>query len=135
MNITVPELSPGGLEDRFLSNQTRKKAPLKQCHVSTSCPTFRQSSDYQAARISWQRRSIIRCTAKNAQVVSGRSKQPLPKRGTSTSPPSPGGPNTPPRHSLRKNTARRILMMVFLLGDLLKKRAKTHLNHNIMLTT
>ena len=42
---------------------------------------------------SWQRRSIARCTAKNAEVVTACSKQPLPKRGTSSSQSHCGSPH------------------------------------------
>ena len=50
-------------EDRFLPQQTRKRAPPKHSRCSTPLLTFRESTDYQAARNSSQRRFIERCTA------------------------------------------------------------------------
>ena len=68
----------------------------------TSFPTFRQSSDYQAARI-WQGRSITRCTAKTQKSLFQREAGAHPRSvsyGTRTH-----------LNTLRKNTATRILMM------------------------
>ena len=47
----------------FHNPQQNKERKHKHSHFRTSLPTFPQSSDYQAARISWQKRSTARCTA------------------------------------------------------------------------
>ena len=52
--------SPGVWRTVSSLSKQGKWALLKLCHFGASCPTFWQSSDHQAACVSWQRKSIER---------------------------------------------------------------------------